>query len=64
VPEDALFHVLRTFAVDGVIWSLPDTAENGKEFGRASNANATAACPNVERVHTRESSNSQDPSTQ
>ncbi|MBW8898218.1 MAG: IS4 family transposase [Massilia sp.] len=47
VPEDALFHGLRTFAVDGVIWSLPDTAENGKEFGRASNANATGAWPQL-----------------
>jgi hypothetical protein len=47
VPEDALFHGLGTFAVDGVIWSLPDTTENDKEFGRASNANATGAWPQL-----------------
>lgn len=47
MPESALFHGLRTFAVDGVIWSLPDTAENCKEFGRASNANSTGAWPQL-----------------
>jgi hypothetical protein len=47
VPESALFHGLRTFAVDGVVWSLPDTAENCKEFGKASNANSTGAWPQL-----------------
>ena len=47
VQESTLFHGLRTFAVDGVIWSLPDTAENCKEFGKASNANSTGAWPQL-----------------
>jgi hypothetical protein len=47
VPESALFFGLRTFAVDGVVWSLPDTAENCKEFGKASNANSTGAWPQL-----------------
>jgi hypothetical protein len=47
VPESALFHGLRTFAVDGVVWSLPDTAENCEEFGKASNATATGAWPQL-----------------
>jgi hypothetical protein len=39
VPEHGLFHGLRSYAVDGVVWSLPDTPENCSAFGKPSNDN-------------------------
>lgn len=38
VPEEGLFHGLRTYAVDGVVWSIPDTTANCEEFGRPTGA--------------------------
>lgn len=32
--KSALFHGLRSYAVDGVVWSVPSTPENDREFGR------------------------------
>lgn len=43
VPECGLFHGLRSYAVDDVVWSLPDTPANGREFERGSNASAIGA---------------------
>ena len=34
LADNALFHGLRSYAVDGVVWSVPSTAENDREFGR------------------------------
>lgn len=34
VPQEALFHGLRTFAVDGVVWSVADTPANRDVFDR------------------------------
>lgn len=34
VPTAALFHGLRTLAVDGVVFSMPDTPANGDAFAR------------------------------
>lgn len=50
VPECGLFHGLRSYAVDGVVWSLPDTPANGEQFGRASNASARGAWPQLRAV--------------
>ena len=50
VPEHALFHGLRSFAVDGVVWSLPDTLENCEKFGKQSNGTATGAWPQLRAV--------------
>jgi hypothetical protein len=50
VPEHCLFHGLRTYAVDGVVWSLPDTPENCKQFGKPSNENCSGAWPQLRAV--------------
>ena len=50
VPEHGLFHGLRSYAVDGVIWSLPDTAENCKDFGRPSNDKGNGPWPQLRAV--------------
>jgi hypothetical protein len=50
IPEPALFHGLRSYAVDGVVWSLPDTPANGEKFGRASNASSSGAWPQLRAV--------------
>ena len=50
IPEDGLFHGLRTFAVDGVVWSLPDTPANEEKFERGSNANGKGAWPQLRAV--------------
>lgn len=47
IPEQGLFHGLRSYAVDGVAWSLPDTSRNCEEFGRQSNNTATGAWPRL-----------------
>ncbi|WP_137888121.1 transposase domain-containing protein [Pseudomonas sp. 2FE] len=31
-PESARFQGLRSYAVDGVVWSMPDTTENRQAF--------------------------------
>jgi hypothetical protein len=50
LPEHALFHGLRSYAVDGVVWSLPDTAENCEEFGRPSNDKGNGPWPQLRAV--------------
>jgi hypothetical protein len=50
IPEHGLFHGLRSYAVDGVVWSLPDTPANGEKFGRGSNANINGAWPQLRAV--------------
>src|SRR6059058_5063525 len=50
VPEEGLFHGLRSYAVDGVVWSLPDTPENCRDFGKPSNDNACGAWPRLRAV--------------
>lgn len=32
ISDPALFHGLRTYAVDGVVWSIPDTPANAEQF--------------------------------
>lgn len=43
VPADGLFHGLRSYAVDGVVWSIPDTSANVEQFSRQSNKHASGA---------------------
>lgn len=50
IPEQELFHGLRSFAVDGVIWSVPDTSLNCEHFERPSNATAQGAWPQLRAV--------------
>ena len=50
VPEEGRFHGLRTYAVDGVVWSLPDTPANCEKFTRATNANSAGAWPQLRAV--------------
>ena len=50
VPEHELFHGLRSFAVDGVVWSLPDTSANCEHFGRPKNATVQGAWPQLRAV--------------
>jgi len=50
VPEQRLFHGLRSYAVDGVVWSLPDTPENCKDFDRPSNGKGNGAWPQLRAV--------------
>ena len=50
IPEQGLFHGLRSYAVDGVVWSLPDTPANGEEFGRGSNDKSSGAWPQLRAV--------------
>lgn len=50
VSEQGLFHGLRSYAVDGVVWSLPDTAENCADFGKPSNDKANGAWPQLRAV--------------
>lgn len=50
VPDDGLFHGLRSYAVDGVVWSLPDTSANLEHFGRPSNNHGDGAWPQLRAV--------------
>jgi hypothetical protein len=50
VPEHGLFHGLRTYAVDGVVWSLPDTPANCEQFGRSSHGAGDGAWPQLRAV--------------
>lgn len=50
IPEQELFHGLRSFAVDGVVWSVPDTSANCGHFERPSNATSQGAWPQLRAV--------------
>jgi len=50
IPEDGLFHGLRSYAVDGVVWSLPDTQSNCEKFCRGSNDKSNGAWPQLRAV--------------
>jgi hypothetical protein len=50
ISEQGLFHGLRSYAVDGVVWPLPDTPANGEKFGRGSNASSNGAWPQLRAV--------------
>lgn len=50
IPEQGLFHGLRSYAVDGVVWSLPDTPANSEKFGRGSNDKSNGAWPQLRAV--------------
>lgn len=50
VPENELFHGLRCYAVDGVVWSIPDTTANGEEFGHPLGGNGSGAWPQLRAV--------------
>lgn len=50
IPDHGLFHGLRSYAVDGVVWSLPDTPANDEKFGRGSNARSDGAWPQLRAV--------------
>lgn len=47
LPDQARFHGLRSYAVDGVVWSLPDTAANLQQFSRPNNAHGSRAWPHL-----------------
>lgn len=49
-PAAALFHGLRSYAVDGVVWSVPDSPENRKTFGGSRNQTSTGPWPQVRGV--------------
>lgn len=50
VPNEGLFHGLRSYAVDGVVWSLPDTPANQEQFGRPANEHGSGGWPQVRAV--------------
>jgi hypothetical protein len=50
VPEQGRFHGLRSYAVDGVVWSLPDTDANLEQFGRPANGHGSGAWPQLRAV--------------
>ena len=50
IPDQARFHGLRTYAVDGVVFSLPDTAANLEQFGRPKNSHGSGAWPQLRAV--------------
>lgn len=50
IPKDGLFHGLRSYAVDGVVWSIPDTPVNAKEFGRSASSHGAGVWPQVRAV--------------
>ncbi len=50
LPIEALFHGLRSYAVDGVVWSIPDTPANCSEFGRSSSSHGDGVWPQVRAV--------------
>ncbi|THC38071.1 IS4 family transposase [Massilia sp. Mn16-1_5] len=50
VPDNGLFHGLRSYAVDGVVWSLPDTPANLEHFGGPSNDHGGGAWPQLRAV--------------
>ena len=50
LPDQALFHGLRSYAVDGVVWSMPDTPANCDEFGRSSSSHGDGVWPQVRAV--------------
>lgn len=49
-PADAGFLGLRSFAVDGVVWSTPDTPENREAFGGGRTHSGDGAWPQVRGV--------------
>lgn len=49
-PATACFLGLRTYAVDGVVWSMPDTAENRQAFGRGCSPSGAGAWPQARGV--------------
>lgn len=51
LPEEAHFHGLHSYAVDGVVWSLPDTPANRLAFERQRCVNGiTGAWPQLRAV--------------
>ncbi|MGH3687202.1 MAG: IS4 family transposase [Pseudonocardiaceae bacterium] len=46
----AWFAGLRVMAIDGLVLDVPDTADNGEEFGRGGNAEAPSPFPQVRLV--------------
>jgi hypothetical protein len=50
VPASAGFRGLRSFAVDGVVWSTPDTPENRLAFGGGRTHSGDGAWPQVRGV--------------
>lgn len=51
VPKESLFHGLRSYAVDGVVWCVADTPANRDKFGRQLCAHGTSgAWPQLRAV--------------
>lgn len=50
IPKNGLFHGLRSYAVDGVVWSVPDTPPNCAHFGRPSGGNGRGPWPQLRAV--------------
>lgn len=44
-PATACFHGLRPLAVDGVVWAVPDTADNRHAYGGGDNQYGRSAWP-------------------
>ncbi|TBU72379.1 IS4 family transposase, partial [Phytopseudomonas daroniae] len=49
-PACARFHGLRSFAVDGVVWSMPDTPENREAFSSGKNQHGVSNWPQARGV--------------
>lgn len=49
-PASARFRGLRSFAVDGVVWSMPDTPENREAFSGGRNQHGAGAWPQARGV--------------
>jgi hypothetical protein len=47
VPEAARFHGLRSYAVDGVVWSIPDTPANAAQFAHPQGGGGSGAWPQL-----------------
>jgi hypothetical protein len=50
VPEHDQFHGLRSYAVDGVVWSIPDTPANAAEFAHPHGGSGNGAWPQLRAV--------------
>ncbi|WP_079753979.1 IS4 family transposase, partial [Pseudomonas aeruginosa] len=49
-PVTARFHGLRSYAVDGVVWSVPDSPDNREIFGGSQNQTSAGPWPQVRGV--------------
>lgn len=50
LPEQDRFHGLRSYAVDGVVWSIPDTPANAAKFAHPHGGGGSGAWPQLRAV--------------